>query len=138
MVTDAERDGVVAALEQATISFEAAERARDADKLLSHFEDEPGFHLYSDGQRASYKEMADAVREAFPRLRSIEGGFEDVRIMVLSGEYALVSCRLRETITDVRGGVARHQGAASWLWRKTPNGWRIAYGQVDHYPDTGA
>jgi ketosteroid isomerase-like protein len=63
--------------------------------------------------------------------------FTNLRVSVLSPEYALVSAALRRTVTDSAGTVTRSQGAATWLWRKIEGQWLIVYGHVDHRPDTG-
>lgn len=116
-------------------SFEAAERARDAEGLIAHFAAVPDFHLYNDGQRVTYDDMVAGLRRTFPSLRSIEGGFSDIHVIVLSADAALATATFREAITDAGGKTTRVRGAASWLWRQLDGRWRIAYGQADHYPD---
>jgi ketosteroid isomerase-like protein len=128
------RTQIVQAVQQRIRSFEAAERALDAEKLVSHFSTRPEFYIYNDGQRLTYDVMAAAVRGAFPTLRSIEGGFEDLDIMVLSPDAVLVTAKFQETVTDRNGNQTVQHGAASWLWRRAVGEWRIAYGHVDHYP----
>lgn len=128
---------IVTAVEAAMRSFEVAERSRDHERLIAHFAPVPAFHVYSDGQRLTYEAMAAGVRQTFPTLRSIEGGFSGLDVSVLSPEYALVSAGFRETVTDASGTPTRSRGAVSWLWRRIDGQWRIVYGHVDHYPDTG-
>jgi uncharacterized protein (TIGR02246 family) len=137
VVDETQKKEIVAAVEAAMRSFEAAERARDPERLIAHFASVPGFHVYSDGQRLTYEAMVAGVRQAFPTLRSIEGGFSDLQVSVLSPESALVSASFRETVTDNTGTATRSRGAASWLWRRIDAQWRIVYGHVDHYPDPG-
>lgn len=137
VVDDARAAAIVAAVEARMRSFEAAERARDAERLVAHFANVPEFHVYNDGQRVSYAEMAASIRGTFPGLRSIEGGFGDVHVAVCGPDHALVSATFRETVTDGSGAVARRRGAASWLWREIDGEWRIVYGHVDHRPDSG-
>src|SRR5262245_11892180 len=107
---------IVRSVEAAMRSFENAERALDAERLVAHFADVPDFHMYNDGQRLNHETMAAGVRAAFPTLRSIEGGFTDVRVLVLAADAALVTARFQETITDASGAEIRQQGTASWLW----------------------
>ncbi len=135
---EAQHREIVAAVEAAMRSLEAAERARDHERLIDHFAPVPGFHVYNDGQRITYEAMAAGVRQTFPTLRSIEGGFSDLQVSVLSPEHALVSAAFRETIQDGSGTTTRSRGAVSWLWRRIDGRWRIVYGHVDHHPDTGA
>jgi hypothetical protein len=77
-------------------SFEEAERARDTDALIAHFAAIPEFHIYSDGNRLSYDEMTSDIRKTFPTLRSIEGGFVDLNVIVLAADAALVAGTFRE------------------------------------------
>jgi hypothetical protein len=41
-------------------SFEAAERALDAEAVIQHFSSEPGFYIYNDGDRVEYDSMSAA------------------------------------------------------------------------------
>ena len=132
---DAEREEIVAAVERAVHSFEDAERETDADALLAHFAPVPEFHIYSDGQRISHEAMTAYIRESFPALQSIEGGFVDLTIWVLARDAALATGTFREATTDRSGNTTRVRGAASWLWRRIDGRWLIVYGQADHYPD---
>ena len=129
------RNQIVQSVQQRIRSFEAAERALDAEKLIGHFSSGPEFYMYNDGQRLTYDAIAAAVRGAFPTLRSIEGGFEDLDLMVLSPDAVLATAKFRETVTDRDRNQAGQHGAASWLWRHVAGEWRIVYGHVDHYPD---
>jgi ketosteroid isomerase-like protein len=126
---------IAQSVEQALRSFESAERALDVNRLMSHFAAVPEFHIFNDGQRLSYDEMTEVLRATFPTLRSIEGGFSDVSVMVLASDAALSTARFQETVTDGTGNIMRQHGAASWLWRQLDREWRIVYGHIDHYPD---
>jgi hypothetical protein len=86
-----------------TGSFEQAERGRNAETLLAHFARVPEFHIYSDGNRLPYDAMAAYIRETFPTLRAIEGGFVDLHIIVLAPDAALATGTFREATTDVSG-----------------------------------
>jgi len=132
-MNESERRAIVESIRGAMRSFEDAERALDAERLIAHFADVPDFHLHNDGACLSYEAMAAAVRASFPTLRSMEGGFSDIRILVLAADAALASARFQEAITDGTGSVTRQQGIASWLWRKLNGEWRIVYGHVGHY-----
>jgi len=132
---DARRRQVAAEVEAAMRSFEAAERARDAERLIAHFAAVPEFHVYNDGVRLTFDVMTAGLRATFPTLRSIEGGFEDICILVLADDAALATATFREAVTDAAGQTTRVRGAASWLWRHVDGRWLIEYGQADHYPD---
>lgn len=128
-----ERQAIVGAVEAAMTSFEAAERALDAERLIAHFAQVEDFHVYNDGQRLDYATMTANVRGGFPSLRSIEGGFHEVQVIVLAADAALATASFREVITDGTGNVTRVRGAASWLWRCIDGNWKIIYGHADHY-----
>jgi ketosteroid isomerase-like protein len=114
---ESHRTQIVQAVEQRMRSFEAAERALDAEKLVGHFAIGPDFYIYNDGQRLTYEIMTTAVRNTFPSLRSIEGGFIDLHVMALAPDTALATARFQETMTDGSGSQTIQHGAASWLWR---------------------
>ena len=130
-----QRREIAQSVEQALRSFADAERALDAERLIGHFAAVPDFHLYNDGQRLSYEAMTAGVRSAFPTLRSIEGGFHDIQIIVLAADAALSTATFQEAVTDRTGRTTRQHGAASWLWRRMGGTWRILFGHIDHYSD---
>ena len=135
MMDEAQRRQIAQSVEQALHSFEAAERALDADRLIRHFAASPDFHIYNDGLRLSYEVMTAGVRNAFPTLRSIEGGFNDIQVIVLAPDAAISTATFEETVTDRAGRSTRQHGAASWLWRQIDGEWRIVYGHIDHRSD---
>jgi ketosteroid isomerase-like protein len=123
------------AVKRGMASLEAAERSLDTEGLLEHFFGSTDFYLYNDGQRVTFEAMAQGVRQAFPTLSKLDGGFTDVDTHVLAADAALVTAQFREIITTGGGAVVRQRGVASWLWRLREGQWRIACGHVDHYPD---
>ncbi len=135
---DMQRQRVTAAVEDAMNSFEQAERERNAEALIAHFAPVPEFHIYSDGNRLSHDAMTAYIRETFPTLRSIDGGFVDLKIWVLAPDAALATGTFREATTDASGNTTRVRGSASWLWRQINGRWLIVFGQADHYPDVGS
>jgi ketosteroid isomerase-like protein len=124
------------AVEKRMRSFEAAERALDADKVLSHFAGSSRGYMYNDGQKLTFEAMMLEMRGSFRRLRSIDGGFQDIDIVVLATDAALANARFQSTITSVSGDETKQYGATTWLWRLIDGEWKITYGQIDHYPDT--
>ena len=132
------RRSVREAIHKRLASFEAAERALDAPALLAHFRHTDEFYMHNDGHRIGYDAMAAAVSQSFPTLRGLEGGFSGLEIHVLTADTVLVTAQFRETITLGDGAEVRQRGAATWLWRLHSGEWRIAYGHVDHYPDSEA
>jgi ketosteroid isomerase-like protein len=134
---NAEREAIVAAVEARVRSFEAAERSRDAERLIAHFASVPEFHFYHDGRRATYALMTAGVRGALPGLRSLEVGYGDVEVSVLSGDALVSATFRRETVADSTGAPSRSQGAVSWLWRNIDGQWLIVHGHISHPLDTG-
>ena len=130
---NAQREAIVAAVEVRVRSFEAAERARDPERLIGHFASVPEFHFYHDGRRATYPMMTAGVRSALPAVRSLEVTYGDVHVSVLTAEYALVSATFRrETVIDGTGAASQSQGGVSWLWRNADGQWLIVHGHISH------
>jgi ketosteroid isomerase-like protein len=119
-------------------SFEAAESTLDAEKLIEHFADVPGFHVYQDGYRLDFATLTARIREGFPTLRTIEGGFHVIEVIVVTPDAALATGSFHETVTAATGQQTRVRGAASWLWRHIDGRWRIVCGHSDHYADDEA
>jgi ketosteroid isomerase-like protein len=134
-VDEPERRAIIAAVEAGMRSFEAAERALDAERLIAHFAAVPGFRVFSDGEPLDYETMTANVRAGFGSLRSIDGGFHDMRVIALAPDAALATAGFREAVTDATGTVTRVRGAGSWLWQRIAGHWRIVYGHTDHHPD---
>lgn len=119
-------------VERGMASFEAAERALDAPALLAHFSAAGDFYMHNDGIRLTREAIVAGLTQAFPTLRSLEGGFSDLHIHVLGADAALATALFEETITAADGSVVRQRGAATWLWRERDGEWKIVYGHVDH------
>jgi hypothetical protein len=112
-----------------------AERALDASALVGHFSTAGDFYMHNDGQRLTGAAVADVVKQAFPTLRSLEGGFNGLEVLVLAANAALATATFHEMITTQDETVVRQRGAVSWLWRCYDGEWQIAYGHVDHGPE---
>jgi uncharacterized protein (TIGR02246 family) len=119
-------------VERAMASFERAQRAIDAEALLSHFSSR-AFYMHNDGQRLSRDTICAGVAHTFRTLKAIEGRFSGLQIHVLSPDAALATALFSETITAHDGTVVRQRGAATWLWQLEDGAWKITYGHVDHY-----
>ena len=127
----AQREAIVAAVSARVRSFEAAERARDPERLLAHYASAPGFRFYHDGRRAAYDVVAAGVRKALPGVRSLEVAYGDVEVSVLSPDCALVSATFRrEMVIDATGATVRHEGGVSWVWRNVDGQWLIVHGHI--------
>ena len=127
-----EREAIIGAVTERVRSFEAAERARDAERLVAHYATLPEFHFYHDGRRATYDVMAAGVRKALPAVRSLDVTYSDTQVFALGPEYALVSASFRRQIGMDSGATIQQQGGVSWLWRKIDGQWLIAHGHISH------
>ena len=131
-----QREAIVTVVEGRVRSFEAAERARDPERLIAHLASVPEFHFYHDGRRATHALMAGGLRSALPAVRSLEVAYTDVQVSVLSTEYALVSATFRrETVIASTGAASQSQGGVSWLWRNIDERWLIVHGHISHPVD---
>jgi ketosteroid isomerase-like protein len=127
------RDATIAAVTARIRSFEAAERARDAERLVAHYAAGPEFYFYHDGRRATYDVMATGVRKALPAVRSLNVTYADIEVSALGAEYALASATFnREIGMEGTGATIRQQGGVSWLWRKVGAQWLIVQGHISH------
>jgi ketosteroid isomerase-like protein len=130
---NAEQEAINAAVSARVRSFEAAERARDAEGLVAHYASVPEFYFYHDGRRATYDVMAAGVRKAFPAVRSLNVTYADIEVSALGSEYAIASATFtREIVMEATGATVRQQGGVSWLWRKIGAQWLIVQGHISH------
>ena len=130
---NAEQEAIKAAVTARVRSFEAAERARDAEKLVAHYASVPEFYFYHDGRRATYDVMATGVRKALPAVRSLNVTYSDVEVSALGSEYAIASATFnREIVMEGTGATVRQQGGVSWLWQKMGAQWFIVQGHISH------
>ena len=129
----AERETIVAAVTARVRSFEAAERARDAERLVAHYASVPEFYLYHDGRRATYDVMTAGMRRALPAVRSLDVTYADLEVSALGPEYALTSATFhREIVMEGTGATIRQEGGVSWLWRRVGGQWVIVQGHISH------
>jgi ketosteroid isomerase-like protein len=128
-----EQGAINAAVTARVRSFEAVERARDAEGLVAHYASVPEFYFYHDGRRASYDLVVAGVRQAFPAVRSLKVTYADVEVSALGSEYAIASATFnREIVMEGTGATVRQQGGISWLWRKMGAQWLILQGHISH------
>jgi hypothetical protein len=111
-IMNGDRGRIREIVEKRVASFEAAERALDASALAGHFSTAGDFYMHNDGQRLTAGAIATAVKQAFPTLRSLEGGFTGLAVHVLAADAAVATATFHETITTNDGTVVRQRGAA--------------------------
>lgn len=133
LMSPAELVSTRAAVIEATHDFERLERERDVEGVLACLA--PGFYMYQDGHRVDLATTVAQIKGTLPTLRAFEPRFEDVEVIILGRDAALVSMLFHDVITDANGTTTRLWGPTTLLWRRHNETWRIAYADSDHYPD---
>lgn len=126
---------VAASVDSAVRAFMAAELARDADAATAHFLRDADFRVHSDLDRFEYDSARAVVARTLPALRSVEGGFDTVEVMVIGPAAALATTPFHETLTDSAGKATRLRGLTTWLWQRVGDDWKVRYIHAAHYPD---
>ena len=134
VMDNAQRETIVAAVQARMQSFEAAERSRDPERLLTHFASVPDFQIYHDGRGPSTHAVLSAgTRVALPAVRALDVTYSNLRISVLGPEYALLSATFRrEMVIAATGATSLSEGAVSYLWQNIDGQWLIVYGHISH------
>lgn len=104
-LTDAERQAIAASVDSATRAFEAAQRARDVERVIAHLA--PEFYMYNDGVRADYASAVASIRRSLGSFRHFEPGFENLEVRVLGSHGAVVSFTFQDSIIDNTGQLLR-------------------------------
>ena len=131
-LTDAERVAIGHSVDSATRSFEAAERARDGERLIAHLA--PDFHMYNDGVRVGYDSTVAMIRATMGALQFFEPGFADIEVMVLGPDAAAVSFTFHDVVVTAENDTLRAQGPTTLVWVRHGADWLIRYADADHYP----
>lgn len=127
-----ERAAVVAAVDSAVRAFEAAERARDVERTISHLA--PDFYMYTDGVRTSYDSVVASIRNSMPTFDHFEPGFASVEVVALGPNAALTSMTFHDSIVTTSGELLRFTGPTTLVWERREGDWLIVYADADHYP----
>jgi hypothetical protein len=106
-------------------AYLSAQAARDASLMNTYYLDSPDFEALMNGSRQDLNETRESNVEYYGSLRSITGGFTNLRTVVVGSEVVVVSGVRDQTMTDTSGVAVRHTGAASWVWVKRSDRWRI-------------
>ena len=129
--TEAERAKIGAAVDSATRSFQDAERARDAERIIAHLA--PDFYIYVDGVRNSYAQSSEMIRQAMPTLDVFEPAWNDLEIRVLGRNAAVASFVFRDSMVTVDGDVTVTTGPTTLVWERRGDDWLVVYADADHY-----
>lgn len=130
-LSETERLAIAASVDSATRSFEAAERARDAEGVIAHLA--PDFYMYGDGVRSGYDSVAASIRGTMESFQDFEPGFHDVEVIVLGRDAAVVSMTFRDSITTASGETLQFRGPTTLVWERRGADWLIVYADADHY-----
>jgi len=131
-LTTAERRVIAAQVDSATRAFQAAERDRDAERVVAHLA--PDFYMYNDGARTGYDSVVANIRTTMPTLRVFATEWHDVQVVVLGRNGAVASFTFEDMVVTAAGDTLRMTGPTTLVWRRQANDWRIAYADADHYP----
>ena len=126
---------VAGSVDSAVRAFMAAELARDAEAATAHFLRSADFRVHSDLERFEYDSARAVVARTLPSLRSVEGGFDTVEVMVIGPAAAIATTPFHETLTDSAGQETRLRGVTTWLWQRVGDEWKVRYLHAAHYPD---
>ncbi len=133
---NAEQEAMNAAVIARVRSFEAAERARDAEGLVAHYASVPEFYFYHDGRRATYDLMAAGVRKAFPAVRSLNVTYSDVEVSALGSGYAIASATFNREI--VMEGTGARTAAGCRFMAVAKDGCPVAHRSGSHLAPAGS
>lgn len=128
---EAERNTIARAVDSATLAFEAAERARDAEAIIAHLAAD--FYMYNDGRRTPYDSVVASIRRSMRTFQHFEPGFRDIEVRVLGRHAALVSLTFHDSIVTNTGDTMRFSGPTTLIWQRRGADWRIIYADADHY-----
>lgn len=132
VMNDAQRAAVAVAVDSATRSFEAAQRAGDAERTIAHLA--PEFYMYNDGVRIAYDSIVTSIRTTMGAFSHHEPGFVDLAVLVLGRNAALASFTFNDSIVTVTGETLRFTGPTTLAWQRRGAEWLIVYADADHYP----
>lgn len=120
-ITEAEVEAQVRRAIQALID---ATLAGDAGRVLAAYR--PDTPSIDQGNiSARFDEMESDIRYFFDTYRVLENTLDDLRVVVLSENAAVVTARYSHTTLDHRGDQSTHSGAWSAVLARDSYGWKI-------------
>ncbi len=133
-LSETERGAIEASVDSATRAFQAAERARDAERTIAHLA--PDFYMYNDGVRSSYDSVVASIRSTFGTFQHFEPRWRDLAVRVLGPDAALVTLIFRDSIVMASGETVRFTGPTTLVWERRGADWLVIFADADHYPVT--
>ena len=131
-LSEAERGVIEASVDSATRAFQAAERARDAERTIAHLA--PAFYMYNDGVRSGYDSVVASIRATMGTFQHFEPEWRDLAVRVLGPDAALVTFVFRDSIVLASGETLQLTGPTTLVWARRGADWLIVYADADHYP----
>ena len=131
-LTNDERQTISVSVDSATRAFEAAERARDPERVIAHLA--PDFFMYNDGVRSGYDSVVARIRGTLGSFEHFEPGFAEVDVRVLGRDAAFVAFTFHDSIVTESGDLLQFQGPTTLIWERRGADWLIVYADADHYP----
>ncbi|MES2124874.1 MAG: nuclear transport factor 2 family protein [Gemmatimonadota bacterium] len=121
-------DSVTAALE----SYRAAFVARDFDRAVGFYSDDPQFRWYENGELryGSTAALAGALRAIGATVRSLELSYFETTVTPLAPGVAAVSTRFVEKVADTANALHGFAGVFSATMVHADSGWRFLVGHT--------
>jgi hypothetical protein len=94
---------------------------------LGYFENSPNFYMASDGSMAfqNYQAADTFIKETLiKQIRAISLKLSDIRIDVISNDFATIGARFHEDLTDFTGKTMPFDGYFSATTHLTEHGWK--------------
>ena len=133
---DDEKHAIATAVDSAMHAYLDAVAARDADRVIAHYANDPEFLAFFDATPYDYAAMVGTTRSVFGGLSGIDLEPVVVQVTVLGRDAAIAGFTFREAFTDTAQRVTLLRGTASWTWLRRGNRWMIIHGDAVHLPDT--
>ncbi|MEP6591331.1 MAG: nuclear transport factor 2 family protein [Gemmatimonadota bacterium] len=122
------KDSVNAALEAYRVAFVA----RDFDRVISYYAEDPRFRWFENGELryGSRSAVAAALRSFGPTVRSLELAYFDGTVTPLAPGVAAVSTRFVEKVSDSTGALHGFAGVFSATMIHGDSGWHFLVGHT--------
>jgi len=129
---DAHRSAIVDSVRSVVAAWTGAMNHRDANAAARYYADDPEFRWIENGEirYTSPAEVAAAMNDVFPSLRSFDLHLVEPTITPLAPGAASVTASFTQAMTDTTGHVVGIAGAVSFTMVHADSGWRILVGHA--------
>jgi hypothetical protein len=111
--------------------FHAANSAMDAATIVGLLW--PEYEMLVDGQRLDFHQVAEGARSSIAGLREIHAEWSDLKVVPLSGDWAVASFIFHDSVVTASGEVIQSRGPTTLVWERRGDEWRMRLGDADHY-----